>query len=584
MTEPGWRSLGGVLRAERTALTLSCVLSVLQIGVELARPWPLALAIDDVLGTGSRSGALSALSPTALLIGCGLATVVATAVSGLLEMAAARSAEQAAERIGGGLRHRLFEHCMQLSPRWHDQHRSGEVVSRITSDVGRVLDAVVAVTAKLVPNVLSVVGVLIILLWIHPWLAVLGLAVVPLLALAAVRQRTQVHRSQTAARAAAGALSAATSDLVRNVGTVQAFGRLDAALADFDRRSGAVTDTASRAVAVEAGWSPRSDILLALGSGLVLVAGGLQVRAGVLTAGLLVVVISYLKDLYAPIRSLTRLSAVLAKARASVERIGQLLDADELIIDDPAGAPVPIGPLGISFAGVSFGYRSGRPVLTDVGLEVSPGETVCLLGPSGIGKSTLLLLALRLYDPDHGIVTLGGRPLSAYRLQNLRRSMAYVPQDPWLLDATLVQNVAIGNRRATRAAVIAACRIAHVDEFVDRLPNGYDSELGEGAGRLSGGQRRRVALARAAVSEAGILLLDEPTASLDDAAADAVIAAIGAIAATRTTLIVTHDPRLAALADRTLMITDRGVSVISDQAPPIASARPDSNHQLSGRR
>lgn len=573
MTNPGWRHLGGPLRAERAALTLSCGLSVLRIGVELARPWPLALAVDYALDDAPRPGPLAMISPTALLIVCGLATVLLTAISGLLDMAAVSAAEKAAERIGGDLRGRLFEHCMQLSPRWHARHRSGEVVSRVTSDVGRLLDAVVAMTAKLVPNLLTVLGVLIVLLVVHPWLALLGLLVVPVLAVAAVEQRRLVHGSQTAARTASGRLSAVTSDLVRNVGTIQAFGRLDRARTEFGLRNRALTDASSHAVQVQARWSPRSDVVLAVGSGLVLVAGGLQVRSGAMTAGLLLVVIAYLKDLYAPIRSLTRLSAVLAKARASIERVSDVFDADEMIIDDPGAPAVQCGPPAIELSGVGFGYDPAQPVLNDLDLEIRAGETLCLLGPSGIGKSTLLLLVLRLYDVDSGSIALAGHDLRTYRLQSLRRSIAYVPQDPWLLDATLAQNVAIGNRSATRADVIAACGAAHVDEFVDRLPLGYDTNLGEGAGRLSGGQRRRVALARAAVSPAGILLLDEPTASLDDAAAEVVISAIGQIAASRTTLIVTHDPRLAALADRTVILGATGSSPVVEPDYELAGGR-----------
>jgi|tagenome__1003787_1003787.scaffolds.fasta_scaffold20963079_2 ATP-binding cassette subfamily B protein len=582
MTTSRWRHLGGPLRAERVALSLSCGLSVLRIGVELARPWPLALAIDYALSDGvDRPSWLAAFSPTALLVGCGVGTVVLTAMSGLLDMAAVQSAEKAAERIGGHLRTELFDHCMQLSPRWHSRHRSGEVVSRLTSDVGRLLDAVVATAAKLVPNLLTVVGVLIILLAIHPWLAVLGLSVLPVLALAAVKQRKLVHSSQTAARTASGRLSATTADLIRNVSTIQAFGRLDRARTDFGRRSADVTGAASGAVEIEARWAPRSDIVLAIGSGLVLIAGGLQVRSETITAGLLLVVIAYLKELYSPIRSLTRLSTVLAKARASIERIADVLDADEMVPDDPHAPLVPVGPLGVAFSAVRFGYDPAQPVLNGFDLGVAAGETVCLLGRSGVGKSTLLLLILRLYDVDAGCIELGGRDLRTYRLQSLRRAISYVPQDPWLLDATLAQNVAIGNRAATRADVIEACAAAHVDEFSDRLPLGYDTNLGEGASRLSGGQRRRVALARAAVSDAKLLMLDEPTASLDDASAAEVISAIRGIAADRTTLIVTHDPRLAALADRTVLVSASGTSPAAGRHPPVDVSSP---YSLSGRR
>ena len=451
---------------------------------------------------------------------------------------------------------------MQLSPRWHARHRSGEVVSRITSDVGRVLDAVVAMTAKLVPNVLSVIGVLIILLLIHPWLAVLGLAVVPVLALAAIRQRTLVHGSQTAARAAAGPAvrrhQRPGAQRRRRPGFRPAGCR--ARRLRPAKRRGHCDGRAGRSQ-VEAGWSPRSDIVLAVGSGLVLVAGGLQVRSGALTAGLLLVVISYLKDLYAPIRSLTRLSAVLAKARASIERVCDVFDADEMIIDDPGAPVVRSGPLAIEFSGVGFGYDPAQPVLDDLDLEIAPGETLCLLGPSGVGKSTLLLLVLRLYDIGLRLDRPGrARPPRPTGCRVCVARWRTSPRTRGCWTRRWPRTSRSATDRASRADVIAACGAAHVDEFVDRLPIGYDTKLGEGAGRLSGGQRRRVALARAGVSRGR-----NPVAGRADRLVGRCRRRGGDQRDRRDRsdsdhLIVTHDPRLAALADRTVILgtTDRG--------------------------
>jgi ATP-binding cassette, subfamily B, bacterial len=545
-------------RTHRRALVGSCGLSVLQVGAELARPWPLALAVDWALvDTDGRDvpAFLAGSDPVLLLVGAGVATLLASTVVSLLDLAATRAAERTAERLGADLRRAVFSHSLRLSLRWHAGTRSAELVSRLTSDVGRVLDAVTATTLTLVPDALMLTGVTVVLLLLDPRLALLGLLVIPVLTVLSVQQRRRVRASQVAARSAAGRLSATAADLLRNVVAVQAFGRLDRAVGDFGTPNSDLLRTSIAAVDVETRWTPYADVVLALGTALVLVAGGLQVRAGGLTTGGLLVVVSYLRDLYSPVRALTRLSGMWARAGASADRIGDVLRAEPEGPDAPDAVRAPLLRGPVELRGVSFGYEPDRPVLSDVDLTVERGETVCLFGPSGVGKSTLLLLLLRLWDADTGSIRIDGIDVRTWTRQSVREQIAYVPQDPWLLDATLAQNVAFGSRDATRAQVVEACARTQVDEFVDRLPLAYDTPLGEGGQRLSGGQRRRVALARAAVSPARLVLLDEPTASLDARSAAQVIEAVRAATASRTTLLVTHDPALARLADRVVHLT-----------------------------
>jgi ATP-binding cassette subfamily B protein len=268
----------------------------------------------------------------------------------------------------------------------------------------------------------------------------------------------------------------------------------------------------------------------------------------------LLVVIAYLRELYAPVRSLTRLSSVLAKAGASATRVADILDCQTAVTDWAEARPVPLPIRTLEMRDVRFAYDENHTVLKDFNLDIAAGETVCLLGPSGSGKSTVLQLLLRLYDVDGGRILLNGYDIRSLQQRSLREHVAYVPQDPWLLDATLAENIAFGSRHASREQVIEAGRAALVDEFIDRLPLGYDSPIGEGGARLSGGQRRRVAIARAAVSSASVVLLDEPTASLDPVAAAGIIRAIQTATRDRTTLIVTHDQELAQIADRIVVV------------------------------
>ncbi|MFI5695277.1 ABC transporter ATP-binding protein [Kribbella sp. NPDC051586] len=554
---------GPAARVELPALAAASGLVVLRVGAVLLRPWPLALAVDHALRPTQADTVAS--NPIAVLVLAAAAGVLLSAIVGLLDMASLRTVEGAAERIGASLRATMFQRTMTRSLRWHDRMRSGELVSRLTTDVGRLLDAVVAVTTSFLPDAVMLAGVLALLVAFDPGLALIGLAVAPVLAVLAVRQRRRIRAAQHAARTESGRLAGATTDLLRNVRAVQAFGRIDRAAAIFGTRNRAVLDVELRAIDVDARWTPMADIVLAIGAALVLVVGGRHVLTGALSVGGLLVVLAYLRDLYSPVRGLTRLSVVLAKAGASAVRVREVLDCDEAVEDRYDARPAPRLRAGVRFERVSFGYEPGRPVLDHFDLDITAGETVCLLGPSGIGKSTTLHLLLRLYDVDAGRILIDGVDLRDCDQRSLRDRFAFVPQDPWLLDATVAENIAFGNQNATRAGVIAAGRTALVDEFADRLPFGYDTPLGEGGVRLSGGQRRRVALARAAVSPAPMVLLDEPTASLDPVSAAAVIKAIRAMttgAAHRTVLMVTHDRDLAAIADRVVTL----------------------DHQLAGRR
>jgi ATP-binding cassette subfamily B protein len=544
------------------ALAGSAALALLRAGVTLADPWPLALAVDHAVNRAPMTGALAWLNgapPQLLLVAAGVGLVLLNATIGLLDVAGTLCGERAAERIGATLRQDIFDRSMSLSLRWHDRMRSGELVSRLTTDVGRLLDGIVAVTTSLLPDTVMVVTVLAVLTAFDPELALVGLAVVPVLAVLAVRQRRRVRTVQQDARSESGRLSATTNDLLRNVRAVQAFGRIGRARSIFGARNRDLLRADLEAVDVEARWSPMANLVLAGGAGLVLVVGGGHVLSGTLTTGDLLVVLAYLGDLYAPVRGLAKLSGSLAKAGASASRVHEVFQSTEAVTDLPNARPAPPILRDVRFEQVWFSYEEGIPVLRDFNLDIHAGETVCLFGPSGVGKSTVLQLLLRLYDVNDGRILVDGVDIRACDRHSLRRKMAFVPQDPWLLDATIAENIAFGSRSATRADVLAAGRAALVDEFVHSLPQGYDTPVGEAGVRLSGGQRRRVALARAAVSQAPVVLLDEPTASLDSESAEILVRAIRGATAARTVLLITHDRDLAAIADRTVLL-DRATS------------------------
>ena len=412
---------------------------------------------------------------------------------------------------------------------------------------------------------LTLAGMVVVVLAIDLTLGLAALAVAPPLAIVVALRRRRIRAVQRASRDADAALAGEATEVLRNVRAVQAFTREREAGGNFSGRSRGAARAALAAMDLEARWSPVADLLLAAGGGLVLWLGVTAVTSGRMTLGTLLVVLAYLSSLYGPIRALARLARTLARGAASRERILEVLDSGEVVPQAPD--PVPARPprRGIALRGVWFAYAEGAPVLRHLDLEVAAGERVCVVGPTGAGKSTLLSLLLRFYDPGAGAVELDGTDLRRLELDSLRRQIALVPQDPWMLDGTIADNVAFGRPDATTQELEAAARAALVDEIVERLPEGWATQVGEGGVRLSGGQRRRVALARAILRDASVLLLDEPTSGLDAAAERAVLDALDRAAEGRTVLAVSHRLSLAARAGR-VVVLDGGRVV--EQGPP----------------
>ena len=470
-----------------------------------------------------------------------------------------------AERVGADLRQAVFGRMLRLGLPFHDRHRSGDLVTRLTGDVSRVEDSMVAWFTVLVPEVLTLAGMVVVVLAVDLTLGLAALAVAPPLALVVALRRRRIRAVQRASRDADAAVASEATEVLRNVRVVQAFTREREAAGSFSGRSRGAVRAALAAMDLEARWSPIADLLLAAGGGLVLWLGVTAVTSGRMTLGTLLVVLAYLSSLYGPIRSLARLARTLARGAASRERILEVLDSGE---DVPEAAdPLPAGPPrhGLALRGVWFAYTEGNPVLRHLDLVVAAGERVCVVGPTGAGKSTLLALLQRFYDPDAGAIELDGVDLRRLGLGSLRNQLALVPQDPWMLDGTIADNIGFGRPDASQAELEAAATLTGLDEILRRLRDGWDAQIGEGGVRLSGGQRRRVALARAILRDASVLLLDEPTSGLDAASEQAVLDALDRAAEGRTVVSVSHRLGLAARADR-VVVLDGGRVV--EQGPP----------------
>jgi ATP-binding cassette subfamily B protein len=329
--------------------------------------------------------------------------------------------------------------------------------------------------------------------------------------------------------------------------------RFSKTFADHNRQSGRENTLATRA---GARLERTVNMVTAVSTAIVLWQGARLVLTGVLTPGDLVVYLAYLKNAFKPAKEFAKYTTRIGRAAAAGERVLDLLDRTPEIRDLPGARPAPAFRGMVHFDHVSFSYEPGRQALQDIDVTVQPGQRIALMGPSGSGKSTLVSLLVRLYDPSEGRVLIDGRDIREYTLASLRAQISIVLQDPWLFGTTVRDNIAYGVTEASTSEIEAAARLTNAHEFISALPQQYDTVLGERGVTLSNGQRQRIALARAAIRSAPIVVLDEPTTGLDRDNERAVLDALDRLAVGRTVFLITHDPRLAGHSDLILYLED----------------------------
>jgi ABC-type multidrug transport system fused ATPase/permease subunit len=554
-----------LVRPYRRTLGWGLAALLLDSALNLCKPWPLKVLIDRVLPLAPRprSGALRQLDAWLdsrfsgrweLLAAVCLATLLIALATGAATYASRKILGRAGRTFAHDLRGRLFAHLQKLSLRFHDAQRSGDLVTRLTSDVATVQEAVTDTGVEVVKNLFQGAALLAVMLALNWRFALVSLWVAPLVAWASARVRSQVRRTARTARASAGLLASVAQETLSSMRLVQALTQERRQEERFQEHNRSCLEATQKGIDHQARLAPAVDLLEAAGLSLVMAVGAAQVWAGAASVGDLVVFLSYLNKLYTPMKSLSKISVVLAKARASSERIGDLLGARPEIVDRPGALQAPRLAGGIEFRDVSFRYDLGRPALARISFRILPGEKVALVGPSGSGKSTLLGLIARLYDPDSGLIQVDGRDVREYRLRSLRGQISLVLQDALLFSGSVADNVAFGCPGAREEDIVRACELADADEFIRKLPDGYRSVLAERGSTLSGGQRTRLALARAILRDAPILLLDEPTTGLDPASEDSVLQSLERASRGKTTILVSHRPRCTRFVDRVLVL------------------------------
>ncbi|MBP1465164.1 ABC transporter ATP-binding protein [Candidatus Chloroploca sp. M-50] len=516
-----------------------------EIAMRLLEPWPLKLLVDYVLVpqvTGLAARPLQ-LDPPLLIAVAALMVLVVAGSRALLAYLSTVALALAGNRVMIELRADLYRHIQRLSLSYHSKARTGDLINRLTGDIGRLQEVTVTAMLPLTANLLTLVGMLAVMLWMNVQLALLALMVIPIFLLTMNRMGKQIRTVAREERKREGALAASAAETLGAIKVVQALGLEPLLERAFARHNQKSLSEGVRGRRLAAGLERRVDGLVALGTALVLWYGATLVLRGDMLLGDLLVFTAYLKSAFKPMRDLSKYAGRIAKASASGERVLEVLDTTPEIRDLPGAAPAPRLRGEVTFDQVSFAYTPGTPVLHDLCLTIAPGTRVALVGPSGGGKSTLASLLLRFYTPTAGRLLIDGRDVRAYTLASLRRQMAVVLQESVLFATSVRENIAYGAPGASFDEVIAAAKLANAHEFILQLPQGYATILGERGATLSGGQRQRIAIARAAIRRAPIILLDEPTTGLDQANERAVSEALEQLTMGRTTFMIAHDLR-----------------------------------------
>jgi ATP-binding cassette subfamily B protein len=537
----------GFLRPYKGSLVVSTILAVLS----------QAAAIAIVLLVGEAIDSIEEQRGTATLAWIVVAILVVGVLKAAFMVGRRLISGKQALGIERDMREGLYAHLLRLSFGFYDRHQTGQLMSRATVDLQSVRFFLGFGLIFFFQHVLTVVSVMVVLFFVEWRLALIALAITPVIVAVAYRYSHVSHPVLRNVQQKLADVATVTEESIVGVHVVKAFAQEDRRQAQFERASGSVFDETVRAFRQRALYVPVLSFLPLLAQGAVLLAAGRMVVSGSLSLSGFFIFNLLLAMLIVPLRSLGMWIGQAQRATASGERIFEVMDEPEGVDDRPGAVELARGPGAIRFERVDFGYAEGRPVLHEIELEVASGRTVALIGHTGSGKTTLAALVPRFYDATEGRVLVDGVDVRDVTRRSLRREIGVISQDPFLFSATVRENIAFGVLDATDEQVLLAARAAQAHEFVEELPQGYDTVIGERGITLSGGQRQRLAIARALVIDPRILILDDATASVDATTEAKIRTGLAEAMRGRTTIIIAHRLSTIALADE-VVVLDRG--------------------------
>jgi len=544
--KPKGLSLVDLLRPHWKALSLALLAVAGETVTDLAEPWPLKIVLDNLLQSKRLPGWMSEvvgwMGPDKLAVLNFAVTAVAViavvgALSSYLEKNLTTSVGQ---WVMHDLRRTLYHHIHRLSLAEHDQKRTGDLIGRVTSDIEAIQSFITTALMGILANVLTLLGIVGVMLYLNWQFTLISLAVAPLLFLTVYFFTRRIKKASRDVRKKQSELLSLVEEVLTSIRVVKAFAREEYEERRFERQSLENVETALIARSIKTKLSPVVEIIVAAGTCLMLGYGARLVLAGQLTAGSLVVFLLYLGKMYKPMRELAKMTDTVSNAAVGFERIREVLETESGVRDLPHAPRAANFQGKIEFDKVSFGYNHDQMILKDVSFQIEPGQVAAFVGPTGGGKSTIISLVARFYDPLSGEVRIDGTNIRDYTMKSLRQQISFVLQETLLFHASIWENIAYGRPEANREEIVHAAKLANAHEFIEQMPEGYDTMVGERGVTLSGGQRQRIAIARAVIRNTPILVLDEPTSGLDAASEQAVFEALGHLMEGRTSIVIAH--------------------------------------------
>ena len=562
----GTLRLRRILRPHWKTLLVALLAVVGETLADVLEPWPLKIVVDNILQGKRLPRLLDAAvvgafgSSQSALLKFALAMVVLIAiVGGIGAYVEKYLTTSVSQWIAHDLRLLLYQRIQRLSLADHGKSRAGDLISRVTKDIDDVQDFIDTALIGIAVNVLTLVGMIGVMLYVNWRFTLIGLSVAPVLFVFVYFYSRKIKEASRTVKRKESDLMSGVAEVFNSIQVVQAFAREDYEDRRFTSESRENVRAGLQARSIKAKLSPMVDVIVAIGTCLVLGYGVTLVSAGELSTGVLIVFLMYLKKSYKPIKDLSKIANTLSKTAVSYERIQEVLGTESAIADMPGARTAPPFKGTIEFDRVTFGYEKDACVLRDVSLRVEAGQVAAIVGPSGMGKSTIASLVPRFFDPIAGAVTIDGADVRTLTLKSLRDQISFVLQDSLLFRGTIWENIAYGKPTAAPEDTIRAAQLANAHEFILNLPYGYATMVGERGSTLSGGQRRRIAIARAIVRDTPILILDEPTTGLDAASERAVVEAVERLMKGRTCLIIAHHLETIRRADVIFVVKDAAI-------------------------